>query len=120
MAFCRKTRLFPGKDCRKTESLGVLPCWLRPRCCCKDYVRVEEKALRSVTDILLAGLLENGVRVENTALITSGKQVIFEIFDSYQPGDLLVMLIGHTEKKLVLGYIREYAENVRMDNSDEI
>lgn len=64
---------------------------------------------RKVAKIMQKGLLEAGVAESQTALFIHGKEVIFEIFDACEPGDLLVMLLGRVEKHLLPGYIREYA-----------
>jgi hypothetical protein len=54
-------------------------------------------------------LIEAGVSENQTLVTTSGKEVIFKIFDACNTGDLLVMLMGHVEKHQLPAYIREYA-----------
>jgi hypothetical protein len=44
-----------------------------------------------------------------TAVFKHGKEVIFEIFDVCEPGDLLIMLLGYVEKNQLPEYISEYA-----------
>jgi len=38
-----------------------------------------------------------------------GKDDIFEVFDACEPGDPLIILMGHIEKHHLPSYIREYA-----------
>ncbi len=46
---------------------------------------------------------------QQIAVLTKGKDVVFEIFDACAPGDLLVMLTSYVEMHLLPGYISEYA-----------
>jgi len=80
---------------------------------CKEHMRVDESRSRPVTHILQQGLIEAGVAESQTALTTKGQDAIFEIFDACKPGDLLLMLMGHIEKHLMSGYIRNYAGILR-------
>lgn len=79
---------------------------------CKEHIATDNTTPRTVAHILRESLLESGVAKEMTAIKTHGKQVAFEIFDSCEPGDLLVMLMGHVEKHQLPGHIREYAEKL--------
>jgi len=74
---------------------------------CKERYEVQP---RSVAHILQQGLLGSGVSADRIAVRAFGKKVIGEIFDACEPGDLLVMLLGHDEKRRLSDYIREYAE----------
>ena len=76
---------------------------------CKEHVHSDGKKHRIVAGLLKQGLIEAGVDESQIAVTTSGKDIIFEIFDTCEPGDLLVMLMGHVESPLLPGYIREYA-----------
>lgn len=76
---------------------------------CKEYLRADESRSRPVAHILQQGLIEAGVAKNQTALTTKGQDAIFKIFDACKPGDLLLMLVGHVEKHLMSGYIRNYA-----------
>lgn len=80
---------------------------------CKEYEPVEGKQPGQVAPILRQGLIEQGVAENQIALKTFGKEVIFEIFDTCKPGDLLVMLMGHVEKHKLPAYIQEYADVMR-------
>jgi len=80
---------------------------------CKEYLRTDGTQPRRVAQILQQGLMDKGVAESQTAITTCGRDVIFEIFDACRPGDLLTMLLGHVEKPLLAGYIREYAEVLR-------
>lgn len=80
---------------------------------CKEHMYKTGKTRRKVAHLLQQGLLEGGVAAGQTALVGNGEEVIFGIFDSCQPGDLLVMLMGHVEKHLVAGYVEAYARRVR-------
>jgi hypothetical protein len=53
-------------------------------------------------------LIEQGIPEDSTRVLTFGKDVIFEILDSCDPGDMLLLLAGHAESVKVPGYIEEY------------
>lgn len=76
---------------------------------CKEFVSQRVIKPRNVAPILQRGLIEAGVDEKQTMVISNGKDVIFEIFETCEAGDLLVMLMGHVEKHQLPGYIREYA-----------
>lgn len=61
--------------------------------------------------LLRQGLLHAGVAQEKITVAGSGEDVIFEVFDICEPGDLLVMLMGHVEKNLLPGWIEEYVSS---------
>jgi UDP-N-acetylmuramyl tripeptide synthase len=84
---------------------------------CKEHVQRDGKQPRTVAHLLQQGLIESGVAENQIAVKYHGKDVIFEIFDFCEPGDLLVMLMGHVEKSLLPGYIREYAGNLYGDKT---
>ena len=75
---------------------------------CKEHVPVRNKNVPRVAHLLQEGLLKNGVAIEQTTIRTHGREVIFEIFDACEPGDLLMMLIGHVEMHQLPDYINEY------------
>ena len=77
---------------------------------CKEYAPRANRKRRKVAHILEQELLESGIAKEQVVVVNYGKEVIFEIFDACEPGDLLVMLLGHVEKHQLGGYIIEYAE----------
>lgn len=80
---------------------------------CKDHVPLDKRNPRKkrlVAHIMQEGLLEAGVPESQTALFKNGKEVIFEIFDACEPGDLLILLLGYVEKQLLPDYVREYAQ----------
>jgi len=83
---------------------------------CKEHIRADGTQPRLVAPILQQGLIEKGVDEDQTAVTTNGKDVIFKIFDSCQPGDLLTMLMGHVEKHHLPGYIKDYAELLNENN----
>ena len=85
---------------------------------CKEHVRADGEYTRTVAHFLREGLIESGVDENQIAVKNHGKDVIFEIFDACQSGDLLVLLMGHVEKHLVPGYIREYASNLHLNKTD--
>ena len=76
---------------------------------CKEHVRSDGTQPRRVAKILQRGLMDKGVAENQTAIKDRGKDVFFEIFDFCQPGDLLMVLLGHVEKHHLPGYISEYA-----------
>ena len=80
---------------------------------CKEHLRADGTQPRLVASILQQGLMDKGVAESQTAITTYGKEVMFRIFDSCRPGDLLVMLLGHVEKHHLPGYIREYADALK-------
>jgi len=77
---------------------------------CKEYAPSSGREKRLTAHILQQGLMESGVASEQTAVRTFGREVIFEILDNCQPGDLLVMALGHVEKHQLAGFIDEYIE----------
>jgi UDP-N-acetylmuramyl tripeptide synthase len=76
---------------------------------CKEYPPREDREPRKVAQLLQQGLMEAGVEKQQTAIKGSGRDVIFEIFDSCKAGDLLVMAMGHAEKLLLPTWIIEYS-----------
>ena len=107
----RKLIAFAGSPNRKDETLMSMGRAIAGHFdfyYCKEHKsRGEER--RKVAHLLQQGLLEAGVEKEQTAIRVHGKEVIFEILDCCEPGDLLVMLLGHVEKHELPGQIREYA-----------
>ena len=77
---------------------------------CKEFTPDGFRKYRANSHILQQGLLECGVAKELTAVRTYGKEVIFEILDSCQPGDLLGMCMGNIEKHQLAGFIDDYIE----------
>lgn len=84
---------------------------------CKEYVPPEGKPDIIVAPILRDELLRQGVASHQIDLMHHGRDVIFRILDACQPGDLLMMLMGHVEKRLLPGYIEDYA--ARLDGRPE-
>ena len=76
---------------------------------CKDYEPSEPPKRKYMASFMQQVLIEEGIAENQTAILTFGKNQIFKIFDACEPGDLLLMLLGHVEKKTVPGYIRDYA-----------
>ena len=76
---------------------------------CKEHIRPDRKQPRTVAHLLRQGLLDMGVAESKIAVTMYGKDDIFGIFDACEPGDLLIMLMGHVEKHHLPSYIREYA-----------
>lgn len=77
---------------------------------CKDYEPSQPPKPKLVAPFMQKVLLEEGVPREATSVLTYGKDVIFKILDSCEPGDLLFLLAGHAEIKKVPAYIRAYTE----------
>ena len=51
------------------------------------------------------------ILTEKVAQSTSyGREVIYSILDACEPGDLLLLLLGHAETPIVPGYIKDYAK----------
>jgi UDP-N-acetylmuramyl tripeptide synthase len=115
----RKILAFSGDTSRQDETIkkvGRMVAGYFDFYFCKDYVPAEGRPKRVVTHLLKEGLLENGVEEHNIAVTTSGKSVLFDIFDYCRPGDLLVILMGHVEKQQLPGYIFDYAERLKTGN----
>ncbi|MDH4020112.1 MAG: hypothetical protein OEU84_10970 [Xanthomonadales bacterium] len=66
-----------------------------------------------------AGLIEAGVDESQIALTTHGEEVIFEILDACKPGDLFLILLGHREKHLMPGYIKNYAARLEKQQENQ-
>jgi len=81
---------------------------------CKEHLRADGRQPRLVARILQQGLMDKGIAESQTAITTHGREAIFGIFDACRPGDLLTMLLGHVEKHQLPGYIKEYAELLRI------
>ena len=73
---------------------------------------------RPVAHIMQKGLMDAGVEENQTVLLKHGKEVIFEIFDTCEPGDLLVMLLMEVERQQISGYINEYARTLTSPITD--
>jgi len=108
----RKLIAFAGSPDRKDETLVRMGRAMADHFdfyFCKEHKSRGDVERRKVAPLLQQGLLEAGVDRDQTAIMAHGKEVIFEIFDSCESGDLLVMLLGHIEKHELAGQIREYA-----------
>lgn len=77
---------------------------------CKEYTPDGKRAPRPTAHILQQELLECGVADEMIVRKTHGREVIFEILDSCQPGDLLIMAMGNVEKFQLAGFIDDYID----------
>jgi cyanophycin synthetase len=80
---------------------------------CKDYEPLPGSRRIRLAPFIRRILIEEGVPAKNTAVVTYGREVIYQILDSCQPGDLLMLLLGHVEKENVPALIREYASQKR-------
>jgi len=77
---------------------------------CKDYHPSKPPKSRFTGPQMQKDLIEEGVPREITKVLTFGKDVVFEIFNACEPGDLLLFLVGNVEKGTVPGYIQEYRD----------
>lgn len=77
---------------------------------CKDFEPVNPPMRRFTGPFIQQVLLEEGIPVEATKVLTFGKDVIFEILNSCRSGDLLIITAGHSETGKVPGYIAAYKE----------
>jgi cyanophycin synthetase len=77
---------------------------------CKDYQGPDQVERGFIAPFMQQVLIEEGVPEANTTVLTYGKEVIFNILDACEPGDLLVMLLGTFEKVSAPAYIREFAD----------
>ena len=80
---------------------------------CKDYEPPPDGRIIRLAPFIRRVLIEEGVPAKNTAVVTYGREVIYQILDSCQPGDLLMLLLGHVEKETAPGLIREYTSQWR-------
>ena len=79
---------------------------------CKDIEPSKPPKRRFTGPFMQRILIEEGVPGEATAVLTFGRDVIFEILDSCEPDDLLLLLAGHSESFKIPGYIQEYKERI--------
>ena len=86
---------------------------------CKEYLRADGTQPRWVAHILKQGLIEAGVDESQIALTTHGEEVIFEILDACKPGDLFLILLGHREKHLMPGYIKNYVARLEKQQENQ-
>lgn len=108
----RKVVAFAGSANRTDETLKNIARYLAGHFdfyFCKEHEPFKDLNRRTVAHILRQSLLESGVAENQIAVREFGKDVIFEIFDACEPGDLLVMLMGHVEKHKLPLFITEYA-----------
>jgi len=79
---------------------------------CKDIEPSKPPKRRFTGPFMQKILIEEGVPRQATAVLTFGRDVIFEILDSCEPDDLLLLLVGHSESRKIPGYIQEYRERI--------
>lgn len=75
---------------------------------CKDIEPSKPPKRRFTGPFMQQVLIDEGVSRDATTVLTFGKEVMFRIFDACEPGDLLLLLLGHFETGKVPGYIQEY------------
>ena len=75
---------------------------------CKEYEPPEPISRRLVGPFMQQVLVEEGVPENKTMLMTFGREVIFRILDACEPGDLLILLVGHAEIHSAPPHINEY------------
>ena len=78
---------------------------------CKDYQHADNSNRKYLGPFIQQVLIAEGVPAEQTTVITFGKEAIYSILDACEPGDLLILLLGHVEKHTVPDYIKEYASH---------
>ncbi len=78
---------------------------------CKDYQPVEGDIKKYLAPFIQQVLIDEGIPGEQTAVVSFGKEAIDSILNACEPGDLLMLLLGHTEKNTVPAYIRDYASH---------
>jgi len=81
---------------------------------CKDYAPREGGNIACLAPFIQQTLIAEGVPEEQTAVVTFGREVIYDILDSCEPGDLLMLVLGYVEKLTVPAYIRDYASRGRI------
>ena len=79
---------------------------------CKDFEPSQPPKRRFTGPFMQKILIEEGVPRQATTVLTFGRDVIFKIFDSCKPGDLLFLLVGHSETRKIPGYIQAYRERL--------
>jgi len=75
---------------------------------CKDIEPSKPPKRRFTGPFMQQVLIDEGVPRHATRVLTFGREVMFEIFDACEPGDLLLLLVGLNESRKVPGYIQEY------------
>lgn len=78
---------------------------------CIDYQPAKDNIRKYLGPFIQQVLIGEGVPAEQTTVITFGKEAIYSILDACEPGDLLILLLGHVEKQTVPGYIKDYASH---------
>lgn len=78
---------------------------------CKEYQPLKGDLKKNLAPLIQQVLIDAGVPAEKTAVVSFGREVINSILDGCEPGDLLMLLLGHVEKHWVPAYIREYASH---------
>ncbi len=79
---------------------------------CKDYEPAKPPKTRYTAPFMQSVLIEQGVSMDSTKVLTFGRDVIFEILDSCKPGDMLLFLAGHVESVTMPLYIEEYKKHL--------
>jgi cyanophycin synthetase len=82
---------------------------------CKDIEPSKPPRRRYCAPFMQQTLIEEGVPAANTTVVTFGREVIFSILDACEPGDLLVLLVGHSESRKVPVYIRDYTAKKKLE-----
>lgn len=77
---------------------------------CKDIEPENPPKRRFTGPFMQQVLIEEGVPESATRVLTFGRDAFFEIFDTCQAGDLLLVLAGRYEARQVPGYIRAYRQ----------
>lgn len=77
---------------------------------CKDIEPGKPPKRRFTGPFMQQVLIDEGVPREATRVLTFGREVMFEVFDACEPGDLLLLLVGLSESRKVPGYIQEYGK----------
>jgi len=75
---------------------------------CKDIEPSKPPKRRFTGPFMQQVLIDEGVPRHATRVLTFGREVMFEILDACEPGDLLLLLVGLHESRNVPGYIEEY------------
>ena len=80
---------------------------------CKEYTPSNPPPVRRVAPVMQSALVDAGVDPSAITVLSYGKEALFDILSRCEPGDLLVYLIGNSEKAAIGAYVDEFRRRSR-------